>query len=431
MDILLELIIIIFAVALSLFAFQRYQKSTPAFLFTIVWTAQIIVVLLGWSNYLYFRYWGLLFILAGVLCFDLGYQVVAKKTTNTNIYNNKQVYYHSRRCLYVYLGVLLIAFAAVFYSIYSRGFSWRSFFDINSFIEMSYQSSVERYTGDDNEGALAKILGINSYTCPLIGGLMFHYFEKKKKYLSYIAILPNILGGLSQGVKMGIISSIFLWAIGKVVASHLQSKQLKLKLRQVLLISIGAIAFMLLMIVTMMFRYGTLDLDTFYVASGKMISYGLGHLPAFDLWYVGHQENITELTLGGKTIYGITNTLGILTREQGVFTTMYQISPYGDETNVFTAFRFYIEDFGTLGSFVYLFIMGSVCRFFYDRFRELRNVYLNATIMCAIYFYISWSFATSVFAYATYIAMFLYLFVLLKLMFSVKYNREVIQGINN
>lgn len=75
--------------------------------------------------------------------------------------------------------------------------------------------------------------------------------------------------------------------------------------------------------------------------------------------------------------------------------------------------------------------MGSVCRFFYDRFRELRNVYLNATIMYAIYFYIPWSFATSVFAYATYIAMFLYLFVLLKLMFSVKYNREVIQGINN
>lgn len=230
---------------------------------------------------------------------------------------------------------------------------------------------------------------------------------------------------------MGIISSIFLWAIGYVVASHLQSKQLKLKLRQVLLISIGAIAFMLLMIVTMMFRYGTLDLDTFYVASGKMISYGLGHLPAFDLWYVGHQENITELTLGGKTIYGITNTLGILTREQGVFTTMYQISPYGDETNVFTTFRFYIEDFGTLGSFIYLFIMGSVCRYFYDSFRALRHVYLNATIMCAIYFYISWSFATSVFAYATYIAMFLYLFVLLKLMFSVKYNREVIQGINN
>ena len=219
--------------------------------------------------------------------------------------------------------------------------------------------------------------------------------------------------------------------MGYVVASNLLSKQIKINFRQVLFIMIGAFVFMLLMIVTMMFRYGGLDVDTFYVASGKMISYGLGHLPAFDLWYVGYQENINELTFGGKTFYGITNTLGILTREQGVFSTMYQISPLGDETNVFTAFRFYIEDFGTLGSFVYLFIMGSVCRFFYDRFRALRHVYLNATIMCAIYFYISWSFATSVFAYATYIAMFLYLFVLLKLMFSVKYNREVIQGINN
>lgn len=421
MDILLELLVITFAVLLSLFAFNRFKASTPAFLFTMVWTGQIVVVLLGWSNYLFFRYYGLFFILAGVLCSDFGYQVLLRNQTKPINNRGKEVVYHPKRCVYVYFSVLLIAFAAVFYSIYSRGFSLMSFFDLNSFIEMSYQSSVERYSGEDAEGGLAKLLGINSYTCPLVGGLMFFYFkDKKKKYLSYLAIVPNVLGGLSQGVKMGIISSIFLWTIGYAIAVKMQSIKVHIKLKNVIYISVGSIAFMLLLIVTMMFRYGSFDIDTFYVASGKMISYGLGHLPAFDMWYVGHEENLGELTFGGKTIYGITNTLGILSREQGVFTNMYQISPFGDETNVFTAFRFYVEDFGTLGTFLFLFFMGSVCRYLYDGFCNLRHVYLNATLMCTIYFYISWSFATSVFAYATYIAMFVYLYILLKLMFKIR-----------
>lgn len=77
---------------------------------------------------------------------------------------------------------------------------------------------------------------------------------------------------------------------------------------------------MLLLVLTMMFRYGSFDIDTFYTASGTLISYGLGHLPAFDMWYVGHVEDLSEFTFGGKTLYGLTNTLGILSREQGVFT---------------------------------------------------------------------------------------------------------------
>lgn len=421
MAILLEILTITFAVILSIFAFGRFKSSTPAFLFTIIWTVQIIVILLGWSNYLFFRYYGLIFILAGVLCFDLGYCVVLNKHIVTSKIKEKEVRYHVRRCECVYIGVLLIAFGAVFYNIYSRGYGLSSFFDLNSFIEMSYESSLERYSGEESGSAIEKLLGINSYTCPLVGGLMyFFYRQKNKSYLSYMAIFPSVLGGLTQGVKMGIISSIFLWAIGYAVASKMLSIKVHLRLKNVLLIGIGAMAFMLLLIVTMMFRYGSFDVDTFYVASGKMISYGLGHLPAFDMWYVGHEENLGELTFGGKTIYGITNTLGILSREQGVFTNMYQISPYGDETNVFSVFRFFVEDFGTLGSFLYLFIMGTVCRFFYESFCKLKYVYMNATLMCAIYFYISWSFATSVFAYATYIAMFVYLYLLLKLMFKAR-----------
>lgn len=414
MDILLELIIIIFALILTIFAFQRYRKSTPAFLFTIVWTVQIFFVILGWSNYFYFRYYGLIFILFCVFCYDLGYQVVVKKSFFQSEAKKYQVIYNSRHCVLAYFFVLIIAIATVAYSIYSRG----SILDLNSFIEMSNQSSIERYSGEESGGILNKLLGVNSYTCPLVGGLMFYFFkQKKKRYLSYLAIFPSVLEGLSQGAKMGIISGFFLWVIGYIVSSKILSVKINIKLKNIVLLGIGFVAFMLLLVLTMMFRYGSFDIETFYSASGTMISYGLGHLPAFDMWYVDHVEDLSEFTFGGKTLYGLTNSLGILSREQGVFTKMYQVSPYGDETNVFTAFRFFVEDFGTIGSFIYMFLIGSLCRYIYDNFCRLNHLYLNVTLMCAIYFYISWSFATSAFAYASYILMFFYLYFLLKFMF--------------
>lgn len=414
MDFLLEILIIFFASFLALFAFKRFKKDTPAFLFTIVWTVQILIVLLGWSNYFYFRFYGLLFILFCVLCYDLGFQVVIQKNSIRPSVNNYQFIYDSRHCVFAYFIVLLIAISTVAYSIFSRG----SIIDLNSFIEMSNQSSIERYSGEETGGILNKLLGVNSYTCPLLGGLMFFYFkQKKQRYLSYLAIFPSVIEGLSQGVKMGIISGFFLWIIGYMVSSKILSVKVNIRLKNILLLAIGLIAFMLLLILTMMFRYGSFDIDTFYTASGTMISYGLGHLPAFDMWYIDHVEDLSELTFGGKTLYGLTNTLGILSREQGVFTKMYQVSPYGDETNVFTAFRFFIEDFGTLGSFVYMFVMGIICRNIYDNFCRNKHLYLNATLMCAIFFYVFWSFATSAFAYASYILMYFYLYLILKFMY--------------
>ncbi len=96
---------------------------------------------------------------------------------------------------------------------------------------------------------------------------------------------------------------------------------------------------------------------------------------------------------------------------------MMEVSPYGDETNVYTIFRFFIEDFGKIGALVYLFFMGWFCRKIYDGFVHKRNLYLSTTLMCGIYFFISWSFVASIFAYATYIALMFYLYFLIKLFY--------------
>ena len=414
MDILLAIVTIAFASLLIILVRGRLRGINPASVFTYFWTVQIIVILIGWSSYMHFQYWGLLFILFGILSFNLGYLAPKSVFMGHDEPDRFNIIYTSSTKK-AYFTVLTLSFLGIVYQIYNHGFTIQNFLDLSSFLEMSAKNASDRYSGADEGDIFVRILGVNAYTCPLLGGLCYFFF--KKKLWSYLAVLPNIISGFSEGVKMGIISSVFLWIIGYVVSSKLLSRKLRFNVRMAMISFSGLFVFMAMMIVSMMFRYGSFDLDTFADASNKMIAYGLGHIPAFDMWYVKFPEHISELTYGGKTIYGITNALGILPREQGVFTQMYKISVAGDETNVFTVFRFFAEDFGTIGTWIFLFGMGYICRIIYYAFQQKKHIYLSTTLVCIIYFYISWSFATSIFAYSTYIIMFAYLYILLKMVF--------------
>lgn len=410
---------ILLSLCLIWFARKRLRPFSPASLFTIFWAAQILIIVAGWSNYLYFNYTGILYILLGLLCFDVGYLSIKpiKVTPTETPIILPRVVFNKKRSKHVYLFVLILAFIGIFYGIYSHGFSISSMFDLSSFMEMSNLNSVERYSDVDQDGIIDKIFGINACACPILGGISFYLLEKRKRFLSFLALLPQAIGGLSQGAKMGIITGTFLWLIGLIVTAQLLNIQIKVKFRTVIMLVGSFIGLLALLTVVMMFRIGQFDIDTMYVVFGKAISYGLGHLPAFDMWFSTHEDVLSELTGGGKIFYGITNTLGILKREGGIFTKMVEVSPNGDETNVYTIFRFFIEDFGTIGALVWLFFMGWLCRKIYDSFMRKQHIYLTITLMCGIYFFISWSFVASIFAYATYIALMFYLYFLIRLIF--------------
>ncbi len=410
---------IILSLSLIWFVRKRLRPFSPASVFTLFWAVQILFIVIGWSNYLFFNYTGILYILIGLLCFDVGYLSV-KPIALTSVGASAAIpaiSFKTKRAKHVYFFVLILAFIGVLYRVHSHGFNLSSMFDLSSMMEMSNDNSVERYSDANQGGGIDKLFGINSCACPILGGMTFYLYDGKRKILSYLAFLPLVLDGLSQGAKMGIITGTFLWLIGLIVAAQILNVKIKVKFRTVIMLVGSFIGLLALLTVVMMFRIGQFDVDTMYIVFGKAISYGLGHLPAFDMWFSTHEDVLSELTGGGKTFFGITNTLGILKREGGIFTKMVEVSPYGDETNVYTIFRFFIEDFGTIGALVWLFFMGWLCRKIYDSFMRKQHIYLTITLMCGIYFFISWSFVASIFAYATYIALMFYLYFLVRLIF--------------
>lgn len=399
---------------------KHFQTSSPAAFFTYYWCTQVLVMVTFWHDFLLFNYHGVIFILLCVACFDIGYAANGLKTCGPNYSITRYITYIPQTSIRVYLIVIVLAFFNVFYGIARQGFSLSNLLNFSDFLAMSNQASIDRYSGEaEIGGVLSKALGINAYACPLIGGMMFYYFGNKQRWKSYISILPMIIAGLSQGVKMGIITGTFLYAIGIVISSKILNKKIEISFKKLLMIGVIAIGFVAILAITMMFRIGKFDLDTLIVVSEKVVSYALGHLPAFDIWFESSSVSIFDLTFGGKTFYGITNTLGILERKSGIYEQMLTISNNDDMTNVYTAFRMIVEDFGYIGSFIYMFFIGYVVKYCYYAFLRKQNFYFMTSLICLIYFYIAWSMVTSIFAYATYICLFFYLIILLKFIFRV------------
>lgn len=402
---------LILSLTIIVFIRKRVPKYSPASIFTLFWCIQIFIILLLFSNILIFNYFGIIYILLCVLIYDVGYILAKLKQTEPS--SNYIIKFRPEKARRIYICMLLLSFFGVYYSIHANGFNPFSIMDFQSILDMSHQNSVERYSGV-KEGALERIFSINSSTTAIFGGIFLYSFEGKKKILSYLAILPAIISGLAQGAKMGIITNIFLYLIGILVGCQLFNKAISINFKILFKGIIIFILFLALMVMTMMFRIGRFDIDTMFVVFGRATSYILGHLPAFDIWFSSHEDSIFNLALGGKTIFGITNTLGLLERKQGLFEEAIRISNDGSLTNVYSYFRIMIEDFGVIGSLFYMYIMGCLSRIVYDNFIRKHHLYFTSTLMCGIYFFISWSFATSVYVYMTYIAMIIYIYIIFR-----------------
>lgn len=418
-------LVIILSILLLVYANKYLFAYSPAMIFTLYWVCQILIITIGGYGYFYFTYTGIIYILLCVITFNIGYSLASTDNSKYIHVNRTIIVGYKKNAIKVYYIVLALAWFSVIYKFLSEGHNIGELLNFDSFLTLSNQNSVDRYADEKSTSILQKLLGINDNCCPIIGGLIFYDFKRNRRWLSYISMLPSILYGFIESAKMGVITSVFLWLIGIVLASQLFNIKLHTKANTLLKIIGGFLLFFFILLGIMMFRIGKFDLDTLEIALGKFISYAFGHLPAFDIWFSDYNEDLNDLTLGGKTFYGITNALGIMNREQGVFTDFTTISSHGDITNVYSVFRFFVEDFGVYGTLLLLFIIGFIIRIIYQNFLSRKHLMLNLTLMCFVFFFISWSFATSIFVYTTFIAMIPYMYILVMNIFNVRHRSRI------
>ena len=405
------LITFLLAIAALRISGNSYGLFNPAKIFAFVWSIQILMAICIFNNFLILEYKGLVFILICVILFYVGYTVgfnlYVKKLYSS--YNTNNV---NKGLLYSIVIILFIlSFANQVIAVYQHGFNLVTLLDFNMLLDMNNQISIDRYTNDrSNSSVFLHMMLVFSFLLPLVGGYAYNILDGKEKKICIIAILPGVFGVLTQGAKMGLITSSMLWIIGWTLCYTTTDTQFKYNIKKIISVIVLIVILFSLLFISMMFRIGTFDVATAEVVTNKFSTYSLGHISAFDQWYTYVDEDYINHTYGMKTLYGFSNALGLLKREQGVFTDLIQISTLGGSTNVYSLFRILIEDFGSIGTLAFMIIIGFINGRSYKMLLCSRYIFLNITFQAISLFCILWSFVTTALAYTSYIAMIVFFY---------------------
>lgn len=417
----------IFSLIALFLAFKLHDKYDPARYFLLLWGGQILLIYSLFHKSFSFTGYGLIYISFACIMFSFG--TLAGRLLGSNIPSRVYSYVlNSNRALFYLKICIMLSLLNVLQGIYANGFNIRQILSFKILLELNNAAATSRYANETQSNLFSQIALIFVYLSPLFGGYLLPLISKGKKYWCYLSILPALLITLTQAVKLGFITSIALWGIGLLVSSYSNNNSfIRIRITTMVKILLSSILFFAILFLSMIFRVGEFDLNTIQLMSQKFILYAFGHLPTFDLWF---SKNIGQInpTGGVKTFYGISNFLGIAQRQQGVFTelTIFGKNNFsGMSTNVYTMFRFILEDFGFFGSLLMIFTAGSISGFSWLMIKKQTNIIFFQTILIAILFFVSMSFATSVWAYTSYILTIVLMHLLLILSLSKVKNANI------
>lgn len=404
-------LIIALLVVLTLLSWKYMMQLEPAGVFAAMWIVLITTILLC-HNFVIIRYYGLLFILMCVISFIVG-TTFCDVCYTPSVQRKIELTFHPHPAKIILVLLLIAAFFNPIYTLYLHGFSLKSLLSTTALLYMNNEIALDRYYGDNAYSVINQLFLVFSYTAPLFGGFCYRLIDKFGKIVSVTTILPGIFTALTQSMKMGMITSIILWFAGFLVCSFSYRLSLEIKLRKVLIMSAIVGVFLFILFISMILRTGEISERIVEDITNKFFTYALGSVPCFDIWYTSSEP--TEYTYGGRTFFGITNFLGIMERQQGIYD---QWIPFGKngfkgESNVYTVFRMLIEDFGPVFSCILMFGVGFISKFSLKNLLIRNAIPFNQIALTAVYSFIFWSFVTSFFAYTSYLVMFVLAFIIL------------------
>jgi oligosaccharide repeat unit polymerase len=395
-----------------LISWKYILRLEPAGIFAALWIFFAVSALLL-QNYIDLRFDGCTFILAGVIFFVAG-------TIFSDYFfrpTPSETKLELRKKWVTPLLIILLVGAMVnpLYSIILHGFSLRALLDMREVLEMNKGISEDRYAGAEAHDVVNQFFLIFSYAAPVIGGLCFRLVGKWNKVLCILTLIPCTFIALTQSLKMGMIASFILFFAAYIVCSYTYGLPIRMKGKIILRFALVIAGFLGTLFISMVFRTGEVTEKTILEISEKFVSYAVGHMHNIDMWYTSYQP--TDLTWGSRTFLGISNILGIEERVQGIYPEFLNVGKNGffGISNTYTIFRPLVEDFGEVGAMVAMFIMGIIGNMALKAVTAHRATIFNQVVLVALFAYLMWSFSASFYAYTTYLAMFVVVYILLNL----------------
>lgn len=393
-------------------AWKLHHACEPARYFLLFWGLQVVLLVSLLLGTFAFNGKGLTYIAVVGLVFSGG-SMLGRYWASKGQEKTAEGAFRSRLAFWMLVVGFVLSMVHLVEGLWLNGYSLGDLMDGQALLRLNDAASDRRYLTPLPVSMLSRVTLVFLYLTPLYAGYVTPLGPDKRRWWSLLTLLPSLLMAVTLSVKSTFITSVALWGVGWMVSDFAhRTNLLKIGWKTVLRGTVAVLLLLGVLFVSMVLRTGAFDRNSIQETKQKMVVYACGHLPAFDGWF---EQRVGQLepSWGVKTFYGLSNPLGLAKREQGVFKDYVVLGKPSDkpvphlmDTNVYTLFRFLLEDFGLVGSAVFMLLIGILSGFAWMRVKRWSGQAFFQVVLMAVLFTIAWSFVGSVWAYTSYVVTF-------------------------
>ncbi len=396
-------VILVFFLLLLFTLFVRVREETwysPFSFFALLWTFIIGFSIFTAPEY-FFSYRALGFVAINIFVFYAGGYVAEFFFTEGIETLDEPV--RKTRLLQLHFYVALVAgFFSLYFLLHDAGLKFTDIATKERLIEISKVFTDQRYEGTRLSSITMLCLMI-AYSGCLTAGRLFIFSERtSEKIRASIILVPILLFTIIYTARAVFIYAMFLFLSSLLTHYVLKhgKKALLFNRRNLIFMGLAVFGIPLMFLITQAARMGISKFSSNELFSliDHLKVWFSGNVSAYSFWF-DQPDSKQHFYFGAYTFAGLNEWVGGRIRDVGIYSKSFDVDGHSHFSNIYTLFRFLVDDFGIGGTFLIWFALGIFCRRVYQKI--LTGDFISSSLLTGIITLILFSFVASVFAYNT------------------------------
>lgn len=284
---------------------------------------------------------------------------------------------------------------------WGAGYSLRDLPRSGTWIRMAVHYSIARYHGGYQTPTTVNLLTAADYAGAIVAGIALAMPGGALK--RFAVLLPVIAAALitiattaKAPMLIAVISAFAGW-LSVRVSTRGARRQRGGSWKRLVIVGTIVLGGATLVFVSLMLRYGPGGASRSVILQ-RIAGYAFGQMAALSAWLYTLDWSALTPSWGEMTFSGLVAALHIHGRIPGLYDTIY-LNGWAAQTNVFTALRGLVMDFGLIGAWSAAVLVGAISARCYERLRG--NMASAGSFMGLVVFYIFsvWNPVVSIFDY--------------------------------
>jgi len=284
--------------------------------------------------------------------------------------------------------------------VWDAGYSLLELGEPQTWLDMAVHYSAARYHGDYVEPLIVRFFLASNFVGAMVGGVLLAVARTAP--VRIVAGLPALSGALITIITTAkspmLLAGVFLlsgWLAQR--ASMPPNTAVRISTGRSIAIGVAVILMGAIGTASLALRYGPETTDAALLTE-RIAGYVFGHMVALSAWLATENWNLLEPTWGTFTFAGLFEFLGLSTRSAGLYEPI-GLNEWSAESNVFSALRGAIIDFGLFGAWLVTALAGALSGHAYSRLRAGKGTALSRLGLLVYYAFAAWSPIVSVLSY--------------------------------